>query len=397
MPIRWPSVGLRLPEKKISLGAPSMRKSPAQLHIPSFIAVKHLLAASILLAIALSPVRAQDTPTDSGTSAAQTPPPTASVPVATPPTAASPSQSPSPAPATETPHAEPVGAQELVTRLQIFLDQQNFGPGIIDGRWGEFTGKALVHYARAHNLQVTPAIYGQLPLDTVYPIYTEYAITPQDEGTVGPLPTKPPDEAKVKRMPYPDLITFLEERYHASPDFLRKLNRGKNMDALKAGDVVRVPNVAPFKIEDIKERKLPDHPEFALRSVYVSVEDKMLDLYDGPRLIAAFPITPGSKSLPAPPGKWVIIQIYTLPEFRWDEAMLMHGRRSANAFEIPPGPRNPVGVLWTGLDKIGIGIHGTSNPETIGRAASHGCIRLANWDAIRFSQMVTTGIPVTIE
>jgi lipoprotein-anchoring transpeptidase ErfK/SrfK len=123
----------------------------------------------------------------------------------------------------------------------------------------------------------------------------------------------------------------------------------------------------------------------------------MLDLYDGPRLIASYPITPGSKTLPAPPGIWTIIGIFTLPEFRWDEEMLEHGRRSANAFEIPPGPLNPVGVLWCALNKTGIGIHGTNTPDTIGRAASHGCIRLANWDAIRFSTMVTTGMPVTIE
>ena len=330
---------------------------------------------SLILALSIvSSLRAQTTPTDSP----------------------SPAESPTAAPAAEVPHAQPVRAQELVTRLQIFLDQQDFGPGIIDGRWGEFTGKALVHYARAHNLQVTPAIYDELPLDTVYPIYTEYTITPDDVKTVGPVPTKPPDEAKVKRMPYPDLVTFLEERYHASPDFLQKLNPGKHMDDLKAGDVVRVPNVAPFKLEDVKDRKVPTDPALALRSVFVSVGDKMLDVYDGPRLIASFPITPGSKALPAPPGKWVIIGMYTLPEFRWDEAMLYHGRRSANFFEIPPGPRNPVGILWCGLDKIGIGIHGTNSPETIGRAASHGCIRLANWDAIRFSTMVTTGIPVTI-
>ena len=323
-----------------------------------------------------------------------TPEPTASPEAAASPT---PTESSTSAPAAEVPHAQPVRAQELVTRLQIFLDQQNFGPGIIDGRWGEFTGKALVHYARAHNLQVTPAIYDELPLDTVYPIYTDYTITPDDVKTVGPVPPKPPEEAKVKRMPYPDLVTFLEERYHASPDFLRKLNPGKHMDGLKAGDVVRVPNVAPFKLEDVKDHKLPLDPALALRSVFVSVEDKMLDVYDGPRLIAAFPITPGSKTLPAPPGKWDIVGIVTLPQFRWDEVMLMHGRRSANAFEIPPGPRNPVGVLWTGLDKIGIGIHGTSSPETIGRASSHGCIRLANWDAIKFSTMITTGMPVTIQ
>lgn len=93
---------------------------------------------------------------------------------------------------TNAPHAQPVQDQELVTRLQIFLDQQNFGPGIIDGRWGEFTGKALVHYARAHHLEVTPAIYDQLPLDTVYPIYADYTITAADLKTVGPVPPNRP-------------------------------------------------------------------------------------------------------------------------------------------------------------------------------------------------------------
>jgi lipoprotein-anchoring transpeptidase ErfK/SrfK len=365
--------------------------------------VKHL--PILLISLSLSVIHAQTVPGGSPAPTAEASPAAEASPVAAPAASATPAATASPAavesstaaPATETPHAQPVESRELVTRLQIFLDQQNFGPGIIDGRWGEFTGKALVHYARAHNLQVTPDIYGELPLDTVYPIYTDYTITAADEKTVGPLPSKPPEEAKMKRMPYPSLTIFLEERYHASPDFLQKLNPGKNFDRLKAGDTVRVPNVAPFKIEDVKDHKLPTDPALALRSVYVSVKDKMLDVYDGPRLIASFPITPGSKMLPAPPGRWVIIGMFTLPEFRWDEAMLEHGRRSSNFFEIPPGPRNPVGILWTGLDKIGIGIHGTNVPETIGRAASHGCIRLANWDAIRFSTMVTTGNPVTIE
>ncbi len=361
--------------------------------------MNRLLATFLLFTAGLASAQAQDAPASSPSPVAQPTAPVdaSSAPVATPAPEASPTAAAAASPASETPRAQPVDSRELVTRLQIFLDQQNFGPGIIDGRWGEFTGKALVHYARAHNLQVTPDIYNQLPLDTVYPIYVDYTITPEDVKTVGPLPTKPADEAKLKRLPYPDLTTFLEERYHASPDFLKKLNKGLNFDALKAGDVVRVPNVAPFKLEDIKEHKLPEHPEFAARSIFVSVEDKMLDLYDGKKLIASFPITPGSKALPAPPGVWEIIGAYTMPEFRWDEAMLYHGRRSANFYELPPGPRNPVGVLWCGLDKIGIGIHGTSFPETIGRASSHGCIRLANWDAIKFSTMITTGLPVTIE
>ena len=55
--------------------------------------------------------------------------------------------------------------------------------------------------------------------------------------------------------------------------------------------------------------------------------------------------------------------------------------RTNDFHNIPPGPNNPVGILWCGLNKPGIGIHGTNNPETIGRAGSHGCIRTANWDA----------------
>jgi len=342
------------------------------------------------------------TPAESATPAmdtpAATPVPAASAApaaVATPEASASPAGSPAVAAATQ---AEPAGAQEIVTRLQIFLDQQNFGPGIIDGRWGEFTGKALVHYARAHDMQITPAIYDQLHLESIYPIYTTYTITATDERQVGDLPRKPPEEAKMKRMPYPDLLTFVEERYHASPDFLQKLNPGMNMDALKAGVTLRVPNVEPFKLEDIKEGQiLPKRPDLALRSVYIYTKEKMLDVYDGKKLIASFPITPGSTKLPAPLGKWEVIGIVTLPQFRWDEEMLEHGKRSADAYEIPPGPRNPVGVLWCGLDKTGIGVHGTNTPETIGRTGSHGCIRLANWDAIRFSRMVTTGTPVIIE
>jgi hypothetical protein len=102
----------------------------------------------------------------------------------------------------------------------------------------------------------------------------------------------------------------------------------------------------------------------------------MLDLLEANQVIASFPITPGSKNLPAPIGTWQVVKVTTMPVFRWDEAMLKHGRRSGNFYTIPPGPRNPVGIVWIGLNKKGIGIHGTDSPDTIGRSASHGCIRL---------------------
>ncbi len=87
----------------------------------------------------------------------------------------------------------------------------------------------------------------------------------------------------------------------------------------------------------------------------------------------------------------------TFPKFRWDEKMLHEGVRGEEYFLLPPGPNSPVGIFWAGLDKSGIGIHGTSAPESIGRSTSHGCIRLANWDAIRFSRLVNAGAPVDID
>ena len=115
------------------------------------------------------------------------------------------------------------------------------------------------------------------------------------------------------------------------------------------------------------------------------------------QLLASFPITPGSTTLPAPPGTWKIENMASMPYFRYDESMLEHGVRSDNFVNLPPGPNSPVGVMWMGLNKSGIGLHGTANPETIGRAASHGCIRLANWDAVKLSQMVTVGVTVHID
>lgn len=74
-----------------------------------------------------------------------------------------------------------------------------------------------------------------------------------------------------------------------------------------------------------------------------------------------------------------------------------NGEFTRKALGLPPGPNNPVGVMWIALDKKGIGIHGTEDPDSIGRSSSHGCIRLANWDVVNLAGMVHTGVPVTIE
>lgn len=296
------------------------------------------------------------------------------------------------------PRAEPVQEREIVTRLQIYLDQRNFGPGKIDGRWGEFTGKALMRYQKAAGLPVDGKWESVPDLLKISPIFTSYTLRDIDFRQVGEVPRQPSEQAKKKRMPYADIIEFLGEKFHSDRDFIVKLNFDRSMTNLKPGDIIRVPNVEPFLIESMKESGgIPEVPIFLMRSVHIDTREKMLELREGDKLIAAFPITPGSSSHPAPSGTWKIVGIATMPWFRWDKGVLDHGVRTENFYNIPSGPNCPVGVLWCGLNKPGVGIHGTNTPDTIGRSGSHGCIRLANWDAAKFASMVTKGMTVKID
>ena len=303
--------------------------------------------------------------------------------------------SPTPKPTPRVLVALPNYNEETATRLQIFLDNNDFGPGKIDGEMGEFFRKALVHYKRAHGMPETGAVDRWL-LDQVPETFTTYTIPAEAMNYVGPVSAKPSEQAKLKAMKYGTLLELTAERFHSAEAYLRKLNPGKNLDALQPGDAVKVPNVLPFKVEDLKEGFVPANPAFAKRRVQIDTKEHFLIVRDGEQLVCEFPITPGSSTLPAPMGTWKILGIATLPTFRHDEGVLNHGTVSSTHYDLPPGPNNPVGVLWMGLNKPHVGVHGTNNPETIGRAASHGCIRTANWDAARIKDLVSVGNTVEI-
>ena len=293
------------------------------------------------------------------------------------------------------PVALPNYNEETATRLQIFLDNSYFGPGKIDGRMGEFFRKALISYKHAHGMPKTGAVDSWL-LDQVPVPYTNYTIREDDPKFVGPLPTEHAEQATLKMLPYTSLLEFVAERYHSAEAYIQKLNPGKNWEQLKPGDVLKVPNVLPFEIEKMEEGNLPENPKLKARKVFVDTKERVLSVFENDQLISEFPITPGSTALPAPIGMWKIVGVATMPWFRYDEGMLNYGVRTEQFFNLPPGPNNLVGVVWIGLNKTGIGIHGTNNPETIGRAACHGCIRTANWDAARLKDLVTVGNTVSI-
>lgn len=290
---------------------------------------------------------------------------------------------------------EPV---EAILRLQIFLDTRLFGPGKLDGRPGEFTTKALQRYQRAHGWPETPLESHTLDLSGVTELYTTYTIREEDLAYVGDLPSSPAAQSRKKYLPYDSVLEFLTERFHCSPDLLEFINAPMKMSALKPGDVVKVPNVEPFLIESLSPiPALPEVPEFQHRVIKIDTREKMLDLYDGERLLASLPITPGSGHVATPPGTWKIVSMVQMPTFRWDRSMLDYGVRSGSYYELPIGPNNPVGIMWLGLNRSGIGIHGTNLPQTIGRSSSHGCMRTANWDVVRLARQVTKGMTVIIE
>src|SRR5436190_16297055 len=287
--------------------------------------------------------------------------------------------------------------EETATRLQIFLDNSDFGPGKIDGKMGEFFRKALISFKHARAQRET-GVVDQWMLDQVPQTFTTYTIKADDLAYVGELPSDHPSQAKLKFLPYTSMLEFVAERFHSAEDYIRKLNRDRDLDCdnLEVGDELKVPNVLPFEIEKVKEVQLKPDKALAARKIYVDTTERLLEVFENDKLVCVFPITPGSTAMPAPVGTWKIQGAATWPWFRYDEGMLNYGVRTENYYNLPPGPNNLVGVLWMSLNKTGIGIHGTNNPETIGRAASHGCIRLANWDAIRVKDLVSIGNTVII-
>lgn len=294
--------------------------------------------------------------------------------------------------------------RDFAVRIQTYLDRAGFPPGKIDGRTGTFTAKALnnLMQARGWNDGLNETFVEEL--QALDPLYVTYRIRDEDRRFIGSVPSSRSAQSRRGRLPYTSLAEFVSERYHCSSVLLEELNPDLNIYRLRPGDEVKVPNVEPFEIENLASYIENQPPAPPLRMfdnrVVVTLADKMARVYsENDELLAAFPITPGStaRGMRTPTGDWKIANVVVYPNFRYDRSMLKTGKRSQNYVMLPPGPNNPVGVVWIGLNRSGIGMHGTNNPRTIGRAVSHGCMRLANWDAVRMMQFVQPETPVTIE
>lgn len=290
--------------------------------------------------------------------------------------------------------------RDTILRIQIFLDKHLYGPGKLDGAVGEFTYKAVVNYNYAHGFKdiynwarIQEAAEAEVPVVyaafKIQPVLVKYVTTelPEDYEKASAYPF----------MAYRSMLELIAERFHTDESFVAVLNPKKDLAALKPGDIVVVPNVKSFRIEDIKPmQSFKTDTVLSARTIVVDTTERMAAVYDDKEvMLAAFPITPGKPQF-IPVGTWKVMTMMTTPTFRYDKQFLEEGVRGEEAFQIPPGPNSPIGVIWCGLSKSGIGLHGTAQPRTIGRTRSAGCVRFANWDAIRLPALIRPGTRVIV-
>jgi lipoprotein-anchoring transpeptidase ErfK/SrfK len=292
--------------------------------------------------------------------------------------------------------------------VQVMLDRADFSPGVIDGKSGGNTAKALAAYEKNGG---DPKA---LPLQPT----TEYTITADD--TAGPftpdIPAEISDQAGLPALGYETPLEMLAERFHSTPELLKRLNPNAS---LTEGETITVPNVEPFvaPVERLPAKSSsaadakpaatsgrgkttaadkPVKPENV--TVTVSKTSSALTVTDANgKVIFYAPVTTGSEHDPLPIGEWKVTGVQLNPAFHYNPALFWDADPSNTKATIAPGPNNPVGFVWIDLSKEHYGIHGTPDPSRIGHVESHGCVRMTNWDAVHVASLVKAGTRVLFE
>ena len=224
---------------------------------------------------------------------------------------------------------------------------------------------------------------------------------------VYPFPRKPEGQAKLEFASYRNMLEEVAERYHTTPDTIVALNGPKAL--IGVGQTLRLPNVIPtstsyqgsplkdeYRAWFVKLNVEANVPQGS-KIVVDKSEGQLKVLDDSDRLIAQFPVTTGSEHDPLPIGTWKIPTFSFLPPFHYQPDLFWDVDDSKDEKMLPPGPNGLVGVAWLDLSKEHYGIHGTPEPQTIGRTESHGCIRMTNWDVLRLSRMVKPGVKAVFQ
>lgn len=300
---------------------------------------------------------------------------------------------------------------QSVLHVQVILEKLGFGPGVLDGRPGLALTNALKGFQTQRGLTVT----GKPDAETLRALNAYREIRPVKQVTLsaamlaGPyypnLPKDYGEQAKLDQIGYRSPMEKLAEMFHTTPAVLVELNSRET--PLRVGQAINVPNALPGSRAYAADLPAEWRQTLNLLNVdanqpqgdriEVDKSEGVLRVFQGERLVGQFTATMGSEYDPLPIGNWKVTVIDRNPDFKYNPKLFWDADRSDKAALMPPGPNGPVGVVWLDLTKEHYGIHGTPNPETIGRSESHGCIRLTNWDAARVAQMVKAGVPAVFK
>lgn len=284
--------------------------------------------------------------------------------------------------------AGPQGYSPVILKLQVLLDRARYSPGVIDGQFNDNTRQALRAFERAQSLPVDGVldrtVWNRLTGVDKIPALSVHTVDPADVAGpfVGLVPRSFQAMSRMESLGYRDAVEALAESFHMTPDLLMALNAANPIG--EAGGLVVV-----------AERGSDDlGVDIAL--VEVDSAEKQVRAYAADqRLLAVYPATIGSEKSPAPVGRTVVDAVMAQPTYRYETDTVAFGRGlGVEPFEIAPGPNNPVGSVWVQLDPRGYGLHGTPEPQDVGKPVTHGGIRMTNWDARELARGVREGTPV---
>ena len=278
------------------------------------------------------------------------------------------------------------GQFPVYARAHVMLNNAHASPGAIDGSSGKNTLKAIASFQQINGIKPTGTLTQEtwnalIAKQGSKPAFIEYTIT--DADLKGPYAASIPHDyalqAKMKGLYYTRVTEMLGEKFHMDEDFLKKLNPKATFK--KAGEKIIVANIRNEVPEDI-------HLIVAHKGA------KQLYLFNSRnKMIGSFPATIGSSDTPSPTGTYKVTGVAPNPWYSYSPSNFIQGNNK-KPLSLPPGPNAPVGNIWIGLSKKSFGIHGTPNPSAISKTASHGCIRLTNWDANDLGKKVKSGVTV---